>query len=47
MTFYVSVPENVAFLGSTVNGSIEAAMERYDIAQGLSFPTVNGSIHVF
>ena len=79
VTFYVSVPENVAFRGSTVNGdvevldlasdvgatsvngdieisttgfaeastvngSIEAAMERYDIAQGLSFSTVNGSI---
>ena len=29
---------------STVNGSIDAAMERYDIASGLSFSTVNGSI---
>ena len=79
VTFYVSVPENVAFVGqtvngdvevrdlasdvgaksvngdieistvgfaeaSTVNGSIDAAMERYDIASGLSFSTVNGSI---
>ena len=79
VTFYVSVPENVAFLGSTVNGDvevldlasdvgatsvngdieisttgfaeastvngfIEAAMERYDISEGLSFSTVNGSI---
>ncbi len=79
VTFYVSVPENVAFLGrtvngdvevhnlasdvnatsvngdiqisttgfaeaTTVNGSIEAAMERYDIEAGLSFSTVNGSI---
>ena len=79
VTFYVSVPENVAFLGSTVNGdvgvhdlasdvgaksvngdieisttgfaeattvngSIDAAMERYDIEAGLSFSTVNGSI---
>ena len=79
VAFYVSVPEDVGFLGktvngdvrvhdlasevgaksvngdieisttgfaeaSTVNGSIEAAMERYDIASGLSFSTVNGSI---
>jgi hypothetical protein len=79
VTFYVSVPENVAFMGSTVNGdvevhdlasdvgarsvngdieisttgfaeastvngSIEAAMERYNIEAGLSFSTVNGSI---
>ena len=79
VTFYVTVPENVVFLGttvngnvevhdlasdvrarsvngdieisttgfaeaSTVNGSIEAAMERYDIEAGLSFSTVNGSI---
>ena len=79
VTFYVSVPEDVGFLGktvngdvrvhdlasevgaksvngdieisttgfaeaSTVNGSIDAAMERYDIASGLSFSTVNGSI---
>ena len=79
VTFYVSVPEDVAFLGSTVNGdvevhdlasdvgarsvngdieistsgfaeastvngSIEAAMERYNIEAGLSFSTVNGSI---
>ncbi len=29
---------------STVNGSIDAAMERYDIEAGLSFSTVNGSI---
>lgn len=29
---------------STVNGSIVAAMERYDVAEGLSFQTVNGSI---
>ena len=29
---------------STVNGSIDAAMERYDIVTGLSFSTVNGSI---
>jgi len=28
----------------TVNGSIDAAMERYDIEAGLSFATVNGSI---
>lgn len=79
VTFYVSVPENVAFLGSTVNGNVEvhdlasdvgvtsvngnieisttgfaeastvngsitAAMERYDMEAGLSFSTVNGSI---
>ena len=79
VTFYVSVPENVAFRGSTVNGdvevhdlasdvgarsvngdieisttgfaeastvngSIDAAMERYNIEAGLSFSTVNGSI---
>jgi hypothetical protein len=79
VTFYVSVPENVAFQGSTVNGdvevhdlasdvgaksvngdieisttgfaeastvngSIDAAMERYNIEAGLSFSTVNGSI---
>jgi DUF4097 and DUF4098 domain-containing protein YvlB len=79
VTFYVSVPENVDFLGttvngdievhdlasdvearsvngdieisttgfaeaSTVNGSIAAAMESYDVASGLSFSTVNGSI---
>ena len=79
VTFYVSVPANVAFLGSTVNGdvevedlasdvdvssvngdieisttgfaeattvngSIDAAMEQYDIENGLSFTTVNGSI---
>ncbi len=79
VTFYVSVPEDVGFLGKTVNGdilvhdlasdvgarsvngdieisttgfaeartvngSIDAAMERYDIASGLSFSTVNGSI---
>jgi hypothetical protein len=79
VTFYVSVPENVAFKGSTVNGdvgvhdlgsdvdarsvngdiqisttgfaeattvngSIDAAMERYNIEAGLSFSTVNGSI---
>ena len=79
VTFYVSVPENVTFVGktvngdvevhdlgsdvgatsvngdieisttgfaeaSTVNGSIEAAMGRYDIVEGLSFSTVNGSI---
>lgn len=29
---------------NTVNGSIEAAMERYDLEEGLSFRTVNGSI---
>lgn len=79
VTFYVSVPENVAFLASTVNGNVEvhdlasdvgassvngdieisttgfaeartvngsiaAAMERYDLEAGLSFSTVNGSI---
>jgi len=79
VTFYVSVPEDVGFLGktvngdvlvhdlasdvdarsvngdieisttgfakaSTVNGSIAAAMERYDMESGLSFSTVNGSI---
>ena len=79
VTFYVSVPANVTFLGSTVNGdvevedlasdvdvssvngdieisttgfaeattvngSIDAAMEQYDIENGLSFTTVNGSI---
>ena len=79
VTFYVSVPEGVGFVGgtvngdvdvrdlasdvvatsvngdieisttgfaeaSTVNGSIEAAMERYDVDEGLSFRTVNGSI---
>ena len=79
VTFYVSVPENVSFLGSTVNGdvevhdlasdvgarsvngdieisttgfaeastvngSIEVAMERYNVEAGLSFSTVNGSI---
>jgi len=79
VTFYVSVPENVAFRGSTVNGdvevhdlasdvgaksvngdieisttgfaeastvngSIDAAMERYDVVEGLRFKTVNGSI---
>ncbi len=79
VTFYVSVPEGVGFLGKTVNGdvevndlasdvgaesvngdieisttgfaeaktvngSIDAAMERYNIASGLSFSTVNGSI---
>ena len=79
VTFYVSVPEGVGFLGSTVNGdvevrdlasdvvassvngdieisttgfaeartvngSIDAAMERYDIEAGLSFSTVNGRI---
>ena len=79
VTFYVSVPENVAFEASTVNGdvevedlasevgvtsvngdieisttgfaaattvngSIDAAMERYDIEDGLRFTTVNGSI---
>jgi hypothetical protein len=79
VTFYVSVPENVAFRGSTVNGdvevhdlasdvgaksvngdieisttgfaeastingSIDAAMERYNMEAGLSFSTVNGSI---
>ncbi len=79
VTFYVSVPENVAFVGSTVNGdvevedlasdvnvksvngdiristtgfaeattvngSIDAVMERYDIEDGLRFTTVNGSI---
>ena len=77
--FYVSVPENVAFVGSTVNGDVEvedlasdidvssvngdiqvsttgfaeartvngsiaAAMEQYDLEHGLSFTTVNGSI---
>jgi hypothetical protein len=79
VTFYVSVPEDVGFLGktvngdvrvhdlasevgarsvngdieisttgfaeaSTVNGSIDAAMDGYDVASGLSFSTVNGSI---
>jgi len=79
VTFYLSVPENVAFRGSTVNGdvevhdlasdvdaksvngdieisttgfaeastingSIDAAMERYNMEAGLSFSTVNGSI---
>lgn len=79
VTFYVSIPENVAFLGSTVNGDVEvqdlasdvraksvngdieisttgfaeastvngsinAAMGRYNIEAGLSFSTVNGSI---
>ena len=79
VTFYVKVPEGVAFRGrtvngdvevndlasdvsantvngdivvtttgfaqaSTVNGSIEAAMGRYDLSNGLSFSTVNGSI---
>ena len=79
VTFYVSVPEGVGFVGatvngdvevrdlasdvvassvngdieisttgfaeaSTVNGSIDAAMERYDVVAGLSFRTVNGSI---
>ncbi len=79
VTFYVSVPEGVGFLGKTVNGdvevndlasdvraesvngdieisttgfaeaktingSIDAAMERYNIVSGLSFSTVNGSI---
>ena len=79
VTFFVSVPEDVGFLGktvngdvrvhdlasevgarsvngdieisttgfaeaSTVNGSIHAAMERYNVASGLSFATVNGSI---
>jgi hypothetical protein len=79
VTFYVSVPEGVGFVGvtvngdvevrdlasdvvamsvngdieisttgfaeaSTVNGSIEAAMEQYDVEAGLSFRTVNGSI---
>ena len=79
VTFYVSVPEDVGFLGktvngdilvhdlasdvgarsvngdieisttgfagaTTVNGSIAAAMGQYDIASGLSFSTVNGSI---
>jgi hypothetical protein len=29
---------------STVNGSIDATMEQYDIREGLSFSTVNGSI---
>jgi hypothetical protein len=29
---------------STVNGSIDAAMEEYDVTAGLSFSTVNGSI---
>lgn len=79
VTFYVSVPDNVAFEASTVNGDVEvkdlasdvgvtsvngdieisttgfaeattvngsivAAMGRYDIEAGLSFRTVNGSI---
>ena len=79
VTFYVSVPEDVGFLGktvngdvrvhdlasdvdarsvngdieisttgfakaSTVNGSIAAAVERYDMESGLNFSTVNGSI---
>jgi hypothetical protein len=79
VTFYVSVPEGIGFVGSTVNGdvevhglasdvmatsvngdieisttgfaeastvngSIDAAMEQYDVEAGLSFRTVNGSI---
>ena len=79
VTFYVSVPANVAFEASTVNGDVEvedlasdmgvtsvngdieisttgfagattvngsiaAAMGQYDIEDGLSFTTVNGSI---
>ena len=42
VTFYVSVPENVAFLGTTVNGNVEV----HSLASDVAARSVNGDIEI-